>query len=74
MQKTLTVTVKHIDLEGGFWGLLDDKGEQYEPIDLPPGLRQDGLRARVSVSFPDVMTGHMWGVPVEIKSVKEVLK
>lgn len=66
MRETITATVQYVDLEGGFWGLVGDNGESYEPIDMPADMQRDGLHCSVTVSFPDVMTTRMWGVPVKI--------
>ncbi len=73
MAKTLTVTVKHIELEGGFWGLVDDAGNQYEPEILPANLQQEGRRARVKVRSLDTASFRMWGQPVRIERVEALL-
>ena len=64
-------TVHHLDLEGGFWGILGDGGGRYEVVQgLPDDMQADGLRvhfvarpSQYGVSF------HMWGQRVDIESI-----
>ncbi|MHC4260864.1 MAG: hypothetical protein ACYSTF_10720 [Planctomycetota bacterium] len=63
-----TGTVRYIDLEGGFFGIVGDNGVHYEPHNLPPEFAVDGLRVifravgedRVQCIIP------MWGKIVRI--------
>ena len=60
-------TVKHIELEGGFWGIVTDKGESYDPMNLPESLKQDGLRVHFWLKpRKDVATTRMWGTPAAV--------
>lgn len=61
-------TVKYIELEGGFWGLIDDHGNQYLPLNLPEQLKLNGQTATLSIETLDVMGSMMWGAPVNIVS------
>jgi len=62
--------VRHIDLEGGFWGIVAASGK-YEPMNLPANFQVNKkdvvFKARLR---PDVMTFHMWGKPIEILEIK----
>ncbi|MFQ6114636.1 MAG: DUF333 domain-containing protein, partial [bacterium] len=41
-----TGTVKFIQLEGGFYGIVADNGKNYLPINLAPEFKVDRLRVR----------------------------
>jgi hypothetical protein len=66
-------TVEYINLEGGFYGIVDeDTGERYDPQSLPDSLQIDGLRVSYRARPVEVLTIHMWGTPVELLSVEQV--
>jgi hypothetical protein len=60
-----TGTIRYVDLEGGFYGLIADDGATYAPTPLPDSLRKDGLRVRFRVQETKALTTRMWGTPVE---------
>lgn len=63
--------VVHIDIEGGFWGIVTDSGTKFDPAKLPQELQQDGLAVTGRVRLlKDVMTFRMWGQPVEILEIQ----
>ena len=66
-------TVRHIDLEGGFYGIVTDDGTNLDPVNLPEEFRKDGVRlqARV-VPLRDRVSIHMWGTPVRIIEFKRL--
>ena len=65
-------TIKHIDLEGGFFGLLSDDKKKYLPLNLAKEFQKDGLRVEVmGLPKSDVITIAQWGTPLEIKSIKK---
>lgn len=59
-------TVRYIDLEGGFYGIIADDSTRYNPDSLGASLREDGLRVRFRAERREEMTVQMWGVPVTI--------
>ena len=66
-----TGTVKYIDLEGGFYGIITDKGEKLNPLNLPDEYKIDGLRVKFKARIlRNVTTTQMWGTPVEIIEIK----
>ncbi len=66
-------TVRYQDLEGGFWGLIADDGQKYDPLALDEALQVDGLRVRFSARpDPDRMSTHMWGQIVEVVEISAV--
>lgn len=66
-------TVASLDLEGGFFGIIGDDGEQYEPLNLDEKYREDGLRVAFDAEpAKDVATIHMWGTPVNLVHIEEI--
>lgn len=65
-----TGTVQYVELEGGFYGLVDDDSTRYLPQNLAEEYRQDGLRVRFRAVEQDSMaTMQMWGTPVEMLDI-----
>ncbi len=65
-------TIKYISLEGGFYGIIGDRGDKYFPLNLPEEFRQDCLRVEFKAKIrKDVATIQMWGVPVELIEIKK---
>ena len=62
--------VLRMGLEGGFFGIRTDEGNEYLPINLDEEYRKSGLRVSFEAVPVDVMTIQMWGTPVEIKDIK----
>ncbi len=63
-------TIRHLDLEGGFYGIVADGGARYDPGRLDEELQQDGLRVRFEVKIrTGVMSLRMWGTPVTILAI-----
>src|SRR5437763_1231584 len=55
---------------GGFYGILTDKGGQFEPQNLDGRYRTDGLRISFSGQLDTTQLGmHQWGNPVVLASV-----
>ena len=70
---TGTGTVRYIDLEGGFYGIIGDDGKKYLPIDLDQQYKTDGLKVRFRFKARrDVMTITMWGIPVEVLVIDKI--
>jgi hypothetical protein len=68
-----TGTVKYINLEGGFYGIVGDDGQSYDPINLASDFQQDGLRIRFEArTRSDLANVHMWGTLIEIISIEEL--
>ena len=74
-EKTLiseTGTVKYIPLEGGFYGIITDKGDRYLPINLPEEFKQDGLKVEFKARLKKIVTIHGWGKPIEILKIRRI--
>lgn len=62
-------TVKHLDLEGGFWGIVAENGKEYRPVNMPEQLKHDGEAVEVTLKgVEEEMSLHMWGEPVKVVS------
>ena len=68
---TLTATVTYIDLEGGFYGLITDKGTKLLPINLEKEHQIDGTVLSFSSKRTTTrVTTKQWGQLVELIDVK----
>jgi len=66
-------TVKHIDLEGGFYGIVTDDGQKFDPVNLPDAFRQDGVRIKARVEpLEGQVSVRMWGTLVKIIDIQRV--
>jgi len=67
-------TVQYINLEGGFYGIVnDDLGTRYVPDSLARPFRIDGLRVSYRALVQrDAISIRMWGTPVEILSIEKL--
>ncbi len=69
LMKTITGTVKYQNLATGFWGIVDDKGGEWRPVNMPEQLKTEGKKVKVKVKEVDEgFSIFMWGTPVEIVS------
>ncbi len=71
--ETVTGTIRHIDLEGGFYGLEADDGARLDPVNLPAEFQKDGLRVRARVQrLRDRVSIHMWGQLVRLLDIERL--
>lgn len=65
-------TVTFVDLEGGFYGITGDDGENYLPFNLAPEYEIDGLRIAFEYEpVKDTATIQMWGTPVNLTFIEK---
>jgi hypothetical protein len=71
--RTISGTVHHVELEGGFWLIRADDGAAYDPMDgLPEAFRQEDLKVVARVRpRTDVMSTHQAGTIVEIVEIRK---
>lgn len=70
---SMTGTVRFVDLEGGFYGIVADDGNHYDPINLDKKFQVEGMRVRFEAKTrKDVATYHMWGTPIEIIKIEKM--
>ena len=68
-----TGTIRYVDLEGGFYGIVSDDGTYYDPINLEAEFKIDGLRIYYKGKInEDVFNTHMWGTPIEITEIESL--
>lgn len=60
--------VVHISIEGGAYGIIDNTGRKFLPLNMPNQLKKDGANVVCKVRPADVETTMMWGEPVYIES------
>lgn len=69
---TIRGEVAFIDLEGGFFGIVDEKGHRYDPTNLPPEFAVEGLPVQIrGRTLPRAVGFHMWGTRIEIISIEK---
>ncbi len=66
--KRITGTVKWQSLEMGFWSIIDEKGNEWLPVNMPEQLKKEGRKVTVTLREVDVMNPFMWGTPVVLES------
>ena len=68
-----TGEIKYIDLEGGFYGIVSDDGEHYDPKNLPDDFKEDGLLVSFKlVVLENQVSYHMWGEVVRIINIEKL--
>lgn len=68
-----TGTVKYIDVEGGFFGIIGDSGKNYDPINLSEEFQKDNLRVSFDAKISeDMVSTHMWGTLIEIIRIEKL--
>ncbi|MFC1783469.1 hypothetical protein ACFL02_07775, partial [Planctomycetota bacterium] len=64
-------TIQYNSFEGGFYGIVADNGERYDPVNLPAKFARDNLRVLYRVKeLPERVSVHMWGTIVEILGIE----
>jgi dienelactone hydrolase len=66
----ITGTIRYIESEGGFFGIITDDFQNLEPMNLDANLREDGLRIQFRViENSGSASFRMWGTLVKIVDV-----
>ena len=60
------------NLEMGFWGIVDDEGRKWLPVNMPEQLKVPGARVRIRARPSDMESLQMWGTAIEIVSFHTV--
>lgn len=61
-------TITFQEIETGFWGLIDNDGNQWEIIDIPNQLKYPNKKVEIEAIELDIVTSAMWGIPISIIS------
>lgn len=57
------------NISGGFWGIVDSKGNQWRPIKMPEQLKYEGKSVIVQAKkVEEDFSIFMWGTPIKITS------
>jgi hypothetical protein len=68
-----TGIIEYKDFEGGFYGIVEDNGKHYDPINLPSEFKEDGLRVRFTLEIlEDHASIHQWGIIVKIIRIEKL--
>ncbi len=66
---TITGKVVYENIGPGCWGIVDNKSNQWRPVNMPEQIKKEGatvtVKAREVEEFASVF---MWGTPVRITS------
>jgi len=64
-------TIRYIDLEGGFYGIIGDNEIHYDPVNLPEEFKKDNLRVEFTARLSPEQYGiHQWGTIIYILEIK----
>jgi heat shock protein HslJ len=67
---TATGTVRFIELEGGFFGIVTPAGDNYLPLNLPAEFQVNGIQVAFTAhEEKDASTTVMWGRPIRLDSI-----
>lgn len=64
--------VKYFNLETGFWGIIDEKGKEWLPLNLPEQLKYEGRQIKIKAKEVNADSMFMWGTPIKIVSFQTV--
>ena len=63
--------VTYQNISTGFWGIIDNKGKKWRPIDMPDALKKDGKKVVIkAMKAEESFSIFMWGTPITIVSVE----
>ena len=65
-------TILHFDIEGGFYGIVSDKGEHFLPENLSEEFQQDSLRVYFEGVITNKATIQMWGKTVKLTKIEKI--
>ena len=69
MSKKITGTVTYQNLGTGFWGIIDESGNEWRVVNMPDQLKYDGKKVTIKAKKADEeFSTFMWGEPVEVIS------
>lgn len=52
----------------GFWGIIDESGNQWEPVNMPNQIKYEGKEVQVVAKETHEDSMNMWGKTVKIIS------
>jgi hypothetical protein len=67
-----TGEIVYLTFEGGFYGIISDDGNHYDPINLPSEFRIVGLKVVFFGEKLDWDSYHMWGIIMRIIYIQKL--
>lgn len=68
---SFTATVKYINLEGGFFGLLTTEGQHWLPVNLKSEFKKNGTVVKIrGHEMKNMMSIQQWGKPFSITHIQ----
>ncbi len=65
--------VVYVRIESGFYGIVAGSDGRWNPINLPAGYLQDGLKVKFEAKLrQDIGNTHQWGTMIEILSISKL--
>lgn len=64
--------VVFLAFEGGAYGIIDQSGRKYLPVNMPNQLKRDGAEVSCSIRPADSASMVMWGDPVYIYAFETI--
>jgi len=62
-------TIKYINIEGGFWGIISTSGQQFLPVNLPSSYQVHGASISCNYRPAKQMDSFIqWGLAIQIIS------
>ena len=66
-----TGTIKFMEFEGGFFGIVTDEGDKLLPMNLAKEFQQIGAKVKIQGQLvTDMMTIQQWGTPFKITKIE----
>lgn len=63
----ITGKVVYKNIAGGFWGIIDENGKAWRPVNLPKSLQKDGKTVNIEARpTNEEVSIFMWGTAIEI--------
>jgi len=70
-QLSFIATVKYMNFEGGFFGVISEEGKHWLPLNLNKEFQQEGAVIKVKgKAVKDMMTIQQWGTPFSITHIE----
>ncbi len=67
-KRTVSGKVNYYNMAGGFWGITDQSGKQWLPINMPEQLKMENRKVKVKIKEVEGDSIFMWGTMVKIIS------
>ena len=66
---SITGTVQKVAIGTGFWGIIDQNGNDYRPVNMPAQLKYPGKTITIiAEKAAETASIFMWGTPIKIIS------